>query len=305
MADRIGRRDFITRVIAGGVAGKMAVDAVAAGPAAAGASPPATTRPAKKKPTDRVTLGKTGIQVSRLGIGTGMKGWNHESNQTRLGQEKFTALIRHVYDRGLNYIDCADMYGSHTFLREAMKQIPREKLTIVTKTVSREADGVRKDIERFRQELGTDYLDIVLLHCLTDKDWTTKLAGCMDVLEEAREKKLLRAHGCSCHTLDALKLAAATPWVQVDLARFNPFGVKMDATPDVVASELKKLHDRGAGVLCMKIPARAREQTGPQQETHCGSPSASRSSTRSSSASRNRRKSTKTSAAGIRSWRNL
>jgi predicted aldo/keto reductase-like oxidoreductase len=186
-------------------------------------------------------------------MGTGMRGWNGVSNQTRLGMDGFEKLFRHIHDQGVIYVDLADMYGSHRYLRHAMKGIPRDKLTILTKTVSREADGVRKDLERFRKEIGTDYIDIVLLHCLVKPDWDTRYRGPMDVLSEAKDKGWIRAHGCSCHKLAALKRAAANPWVDVDLARINPFGVKMDGKPEQVVPVLKQLHDRGAGVLGMKI----------------------------------------------------
>ncbi|MBN1490263.1 MAG: aldo/keto reductase [Phycisphaerae bacterium] len=249
MTERIGRREFIGKVIAAGASGPLAM--------AAGCSQQQAERaaaaPAKPAPHDIVTLGNTGIRMSRLGMGTGMKGWNHQSNQTRLGMEKLTALFRHGYDQGLTYFDLADMYGSHEYVKNAMKFIPRDKIMIQTKTFTRDAEGVRKDIERFRQELGTDYIDTVLLHCLTDADWTTKLAGAMDVLSEAKAKGWIRAHGCSCHKLEALQLAAATPWVEVDLARINPRGVKMDGPPDVVVPVLEQFHARGAGVLGMKI----------------------------------------------------
>lgn len=250
MSEPIGRREFMGRVIAGGIAGRLAVDARAAETAA--------TAPAVRKPMphDIVTLGKSGVKPSRLGIGTGMRGWNHQSNQTRLGQEKFTALIRHAYDAGIRYFDCADMYGSHEFIRNAVKGLPREKLTLLSKTFTRDAEGVRKDLERFRKELGTDYIDVFMLHCLTDKegpDWTKTMAGPMDVLEEAKQKGWIKAHGCSCHSLNALKTAAKTPWVDVDLARLNPRGVKMDGPTDTVVPVLKQFHERGAGLLCMKI----------------------------------------------------
>ncbi len=257
MSDKMDRRQFIGSVIAGGIAGKLvgmagcSREQKGGGPTTA---PAAVVVPATKRPvTDLVPLGKTGLATTRLGMGTGMRGWNHQSNQTRLGMEALTNLFRHLYDRGLRYIDLADQYGSHVYLRNAMKFIPRDKLTIVTKTVSHDADGVRKDLERFRQELGTDYIDVVLLHCMTDGKWPEKLKGPMDVLSEAKQKGVIRAHGCSCHTLPAIQTAAATPWVEVDLARFNPRGVKMDGSPEQVAAVLDQFHARGAGVLGMKI----------------------------------------------------
>lgn len=252
MSRRFGRREFIGSVIAGGFAGKMALTV---GCSQDRAAPTGRAADARRPPAlqDVVTLGNTGVKASRLGIGTGTHGWNHESDQTRTGMDALTRLFRHVYDQGITYFDCADMYGSHAYVKEALKHIPRDRLTILTKTVSRDAEGVRKDVERFRTELGTDYIDIVLLHCLTDEDWTAKMQGPMDVLSEAKQKGRIRAHGASCHTLKALQLAARTPWVEVDLARINPHAVKMDAEPDVVVPVLEQFKARGAGVLGMKI----------------------------------------------------
>src|SRR5437588_12577541 len=85
-------------------------------------------------PTDRVTLGKTGVQVSLIGMGTGSVGSGQASNQTRLGVKEFTRVVRHCLDRGITFFDVADQYGSHTYLREALKGVPREKYQIQTKT---------------------------------------------------------------------------------------------------------------------------------------------------------------------------
>lgn len=243
MSHGMNRRDFLGGLVAGGISARLAARAAPA------------TRPARRSITDRVPLGDTGIRVSRLGMGTGTFGWNRQSNQTRLGMASFVRLLRHAIDSGIAYIDCADMYGSHYYLREAMRQVPRDKVVIVTKTADRTAEGIRKDVDRFRQELGTDYIDVVLLHCLTDADWTKKMAGPMDVLSEARSRGWIKAHGCSCHSLAALRLASETPWVDVGLVRINPWGprFKMDDRPDVVVPILRKFKERGAGVLGMKI----------------------------------------------------
>jgi predicted aldo/keto reductase-like oxidoreductase len=114
---------------------------------------------------------------------------------------------------------------------------------------------MRADLDRFRKELGTDYIDILLLHCMTRADWPEERKGAMDVLEEAREKGIIRAHGVSCHTLEALKTAAKTPWVQVDLARINPIKAHMDADPATVISVLREMKKTGKGVIGMKIMA--------------------------------------------------
>jgi predicted aldo/keto reductase-like oxidoreductase len=207
---------------------------------------------------------KTGITSSLMGIGTGSIGVNRQSNQTRLGQPKFTELIRHAFDRGITFFDCADQYGSHTYLREAIKGLPREKFVIQSKIIHRTADEARADLDRFRKELGVDYIDIVLMHVVTEPDWNTRYQGVKDVLAEAKQKGVIRAHGCSCHSLAAaVSAAAADPWVEVDLARFNPWGRHMDnkrgepreKAPEHVKPVLQRMHRAGKGVIGMKILA--------------------------------------------------
>lgn len=211
----------------------------------------------------QVPLGKTGITLSRVGQGTGMRGGNRQSNHTRMGFEKLVKLLRHDYDRGVTFFDLADLYGSHVYFREALRFIPRDKVTILTKLWYR-YDGndmspaFRKKsaamaLERFRHELSTDYVDVVLLHCLSRGDWTTQLAPYMEALQEAKDKKKVRAVGVSSHNLDALKAASVHPWVDVVLARINPKGVKMDGSPAQVVPVLKACQANGKAVIGMKI----------------------------------------------------
>jgi aryl-alcohol dehydrogenase-like predicted oxidoreductase len=112
---------------------------------------------------------------------------------------------------------------------------------------------MRADLDRFRREIGTDYLDIVLLHAVREADFPEQRKGAMEVLAESRAKKLVRTHGVSCHSLEALKTAARTPWVQVDLARINPVGAMMDSDPDTVIGVLREMKKAGKGVIGMKI----------------------------------------------------
>jgi aryl-alcohol dehydrogenase-like predicted oxidoreductase len=208
----------------------------------------------KKYASDIVTLGKTGLRASRLAMGTGTFGFGHRSNQTdMLGVSGLADLLYAAYDEGINFWDSADQYGTHPHLKEALKHVPREKVVILTKTKATTADEMRSDLERFRREIGTDHLDIVLLHLMTDPEWPKKKRGAMDVLEKAREDGIIRAHGVSCHTLGALKAAATSDWVQVDLARINPAGASMDDDVPVVVEILKKMHSDGKGVIGMKI----------------------------------------------------
>jgi 1-deoxyxylulose-5-phosphate synthase len=203
--------------------------------------------------SDVVTLGGTGIKTSRLAMGTGTVGSGHHSHQTALGVKGLSDLLLNGYERGLRFFDAADSYGSHPHVAEALKHVQRDKVTVLTKSWARDAAGMRADLDRFRKELGTDYLDVCLMHCVTEGDWTDRYRGAMDVLSEAKQKGIIRAHGCSCHTIDALRAAAKSPWVEIDLARINPIGAEMDADPATVVSVLKEMKASGKAVVGMKI----------------------------------------------------
>ncbi len=203
--------------------------------------------------SDTVTLGSTGIRTSRLAMGTGTVGSGHHSHQTALGVKGLSDLLLNGYDHGLRFFDAADSYGSHPHVAEALKHVPRDKVTVLTKTWARDYKGMQADLERFRQELGIDHIDVVLMHCVTEADWTTRFRGAMDAREEAKQKGTIRAHGSSCHSIDALRAAAKSPWVEIDLARINPVGAYMDADPATVVGVLKEMKAAGKAVVGMKI----------------------------------------------------
>jgi 1-deoxyxylulose-5-phosphate synthase len=209
--------------------------------------------PRKFEANETVTIGKTGIQTSLLAMGTGTVGSGHHSHQTALGIKGLSEMLLNGYEHGLRFFDAADSYGSHPHVAEALKHVPREKVTVLTKTWARDAATARADIERFRQELGTDYIDICLMHCLTEADWTERYRGVMEVFEEARQKGTIRAHGCSCHSIEALRAAAKSPWVQVHLVRINPIGSFMDADPQTVVGVMREMKAAGHGIVGMKI----------------------------------------------------
>lgn len=213
----------------------------------------------------QVPLGKTGITMSRLAQGTGVHGGRRQSDQTRMGFEKLVALFRHAYDRGVTFFDLADLYGTHLYFREALRAIPRDKVTILTKMWWR-YDGpenktrmtfrkqvARSTLERFCHELNTDYIDIVLMHCMTKGGWDEEMQPYMEELAAAKEKQLVRAVGVSCHDYGALQTAATCPWVDVVLARINPKGVKMDGSPEQITAVLKDAKTNGKAVIGMKI----------------------------------------------------
>jgi 1-deoxyxylulose-5-phosphate synthase len=215
-----------------------------------------------------VELGSTGVQMSRLGQGTGVHGGERQSDQTRMGFAKLVDLMRHAYDRGIRFFDLADLYGTHVYFREALRSMKRDELAILTKLWWR-YDGpddktnlperrqmAKTALERFRHELTTDYIDIVLLHCLMKPGWDKQMQPYMDVLSEEKAQGRIRALGCSCHDLRALKTAAVAPWVDVILARINMKGgkeVMMDGSREEVEDVLRTARANGKAIIGMKI----------------------------------------------------
>jgi aryl-alcohol dehydrogenase-like predicted oxidoreductase len=252
---RLQRREFIHRT-ALGVGGLMV-----AGPQAARAQAQA----AYVDPYALVGLGNTPLKVSRVCLGTGTRGGMRESNHTRMGRQAFETLIRESFDRGTRLFDLADSYGTHPYVVPALKGIPRARYQIVSKVWFMPRglpESERPDpdvvIPRFLRELQTDYIDLVLLHCVTSPTWPVELRRQMDLLSQMKEKGYVRALGVSCHSLAALQAAAREPWVESVHARINPYGMSMDGPPEQVAPALKAIHDAGKGVVGMKIMGEGR-----------------------------------------------
>lgn len=224
--------------------------------------PAAFAAEAKLTAVDQVSLGKTGIKLSRLGIGTGS---NNGFVQTAEGKENFVKLIRYAYDKGITYIDTAQSYQTFQWIGDAIKDLPREKLFIQSKVGGRPTD-VLATIDRHRKTFNTDYIDSLLIHCMTRGNWTDpdQWKRVMDAFDEAREKKWILSKGVSCHSLPALRAATASDWNQVHLVRINPQGKHMDTpsgswdgevSPEInpVVEEIKQMHSKGRGVIGMKI----------------------------------------------------
>jgi len=215
--------------------------------------------PLPDNPFRLVTLGKSGIKTTLLGMGTGFSGYNRSSNITRAGVAE--SLIKQAYEKGIRFFDCADSYGTHKFAASALKGIPREKYVLSTKMWVSEGgipEPERPDanivIDRFRKELNTDYIDLVQIHCMTDGNWTDKQKRQMDILENLKAKNIIRGHGVSVHSMEALQASADTDWVDVIHVRINPYGESMDnKDASVVVPVIAKLHKSGKGVIGMKL----------------------------------------------------
>jgi predicted aldo/keto reductase-like oxidoreductase len=263
----MGKRNFTRRQF-------MATMAAGAGTALIGNSIkaiPSGKSPVMFDPLETVTLGKTGIKTTLLGMGTGFSGFNRSSNITRAGVAE--SLIRQAYEKGIRYFDCADSYGTHPFTAAALKGIPRENYTLGTKMWITSGGIPESDkgypevvIDRFRKELNTDYFDIVQLHCMTEGSWTEKYKRYLDGLENLKAKKIIRSHGVSVHSFDALKVASENPWVDVIHVRINPFGDAMDQRdPALIVPVIEKFHKAGKGVIGMKLIGGGKLRNDPQK----------------------------------------
>lgn len=246
------RREFMATITAG--AGSVLIGGSNLDPM----SSEATIQP-KFDPFKTVSLGKTGINTTLLGMGTGYNGGNRSSSITRGGVAE--SMIREAYERGIRYFDCADTYGTHPFAKTALKAIPRDNYVIGSKIWLTQGGIPEKErpdseivVDRFRKELDTDYIDLVQLHCMTDGQWTDQQKRYMDGLENLKSKKIIKAHGVSVHSFDALKVASESPWVDVIHVRINPYGEAMDQRdPSLVVPVIEKFHKAGKGVIGMKL----------------------------------------------------
>jgi aryl-alcohol dehydrogenase-like predicted oxidoreductase len=248
---KLTRRQFVTTSITAGAGTLLLGKTILASPS--------VPKPLPADPFQIVKLGKTGIETTLLGMGTGFSGFNRSSNITRAGVAE--PLIHAAYEKGIRFFDCADSYGTHPFAAAALKGIPRDKYVLSSKMwVSQggipeperpDADVV---VDRFRKELNTDYLDIVQIHCMTDAQWTDKQKKQMDILENLKAKKIIRAHGVSVHSLEALQACVESPWVDIVHVRVNPFGEAMDRKdPAEIIPVIEKLHKAGKGIIGMKL----------------------------------------------------
>jgi len=245
--EKINRRSFIYGS-AVGLTGYAALTAT--GLTGMGFTPATAT-------VDKVKLGNSGLSVSRVALGTGSIGGNHQSNQTRMGISNFVKLAHHAYDRGVHFFDTADSYGSYPYVREAFKEIPREKITLLgkmwTENDPSKAEPVDKALDRFRTETGSDYFDIMLLHCMMNGKWQDEKKRYIDYFSKAKQDGKIKALGVSCHNFEALKVAVDDPWVDVILARINPFRAHMDGSPAEINALLERARNNGKGIIGMKI----------------------------------------------------
>lgn len=247
----ISRREFLERSVTLASAAALSANVL---PPVLGANPP------KRTAVDQVTLGQTGIKLSRLGMGTGS---NSGQIQRELGREGFNSLIKYAFDQGITFFDCSQTYQTFEWLGGAVKDLPREKLFIQSK-IPGQPEKVLEAIDHHRKIYNTDYIDTLLIHCMIKDGWTDQWKRIMDSFDEAKGKGWIRSKGVSCHSLPALRSATGTPWAEVHLVRVNPQGRRIDGPEEIVwtdaihevspvVDQLKAMRAKRRGVIGMKI----------------------------------------------------
>jgi len=211
------------------------------------------------KATDWVTLGNSGVKVTRLAFGTGSHGG---SVQRRLGQDNFTALVRHAYDRGIRFFETSDTYDEmHTMLGIALKGIPRDSYRLMSKVTTDDGDPHQR-FDTLRRQINSDYFDIMLMHVQQGADWPTQSARWQDAILEAQQKKIILSRGASVHGLPALRQVPANKWLQVAMIRMNHKGTRMDSEGNVwetagdvpqVVDHVHQARAAGLGIISMKL----------------------------------------------------
>ena len=210
--------------------------------------------------TDLVRLGRSGVKVTRLAFGTGTFSGQV---QRSLGQDGFTRLVRHAYDRGIRFFETSESYGEmHRMLGIALKGVPRESYQFMSKVTTRDGVDPQQKLDELRRLANTEYFDIMLLHWQHTATWPTDTARWQDAILEAQSRKVVLTHGASVHGLPALRRVPTNSWLEVAMIRMNHTGKSMDAedyatqgpgnVPEVV-THVKEVRKEGLGVISMKL----------------------------------------------------
>jgi len=242
----ISRRDFLkTSLAAGTVAGAGALPLYAA----------------RGTATDVVTLGKSGVKVTRLAFGTGTR---NGQVQAALGQKEFTRLVHYAYDRGIRFFETSESYVTPAMLGEALKGLPRDSYQLMSKVTTDEDTDPTGRLDQMRRTSQTEYFDIMLLHWQHTSDWVTESTRWQDAVLEAQSKKHVRARGASVHGLPALRRVSDNQWLQIAMIRMNHKGTQMDGpswtdsshnpdhVPEIV-EHVRQVRSQGMGVISMKL----------------------------------------------------
>jgi len=228
------RRDFIRRTLLGGAI---------AGLISRAASPSAK---AESRPVDRRKLGRTGAEVSILGLGLGAAFMEQSVGTAH-------ALLESALAKGINYWDTARSYGPSEAMIAPVLERNRSRVFLASKSDARDYDGFKRDLERSLQVLRTNYIDLYQLHDLRQDELANLSAiesGAVRAAREAKDQKIIRAFGITGHASAGLMIEC--------IKRFDPdtvLTIFLATRPDKGRYEdelLPLARSRNIGVIGMK-----------------------------------------------------
>jgi predicted aldo/keto reductase-like oxidoreductase len=238
------RRDFLKTTIAAGTLASVGTPLLAE----------------KRTALDKVTLGKSGVQVTRLAFGTGS---NNGHVQAALGQKDFSSLVAYAYERGIRFFETAESYMTPGMLGEALKPYPRDSYVLMTKVTTNEGVDPRQRFEEMLRTHKAEYFDIMLLHWQHDDAWVGRTKNWQDAIDQLHSKKTILSRGASVHGLPALRQMPGNPWLQVAMIRMNHKGTRMDGpvydegnnpgSINEVVQHVQQVKQNGMGVVSMKL----------------------------------------------------
>lgn len=214
--------------------------------------------------TQRVPYGSTGIVVSRLCWGTGLMAVLKHN----LSPGEAARILLRGYELGVNFWDTADGYKTHPHVAEALRSVPRDRVVINTKTPAKTAADAAAHVDRYLQELGTDYIDTILLHGVETVDEYRYRASALEALLRAKEAGKVRAVGISTHLgSGAIMVVCATkPEIEVVLTTVNKGGLMLrQGTLGEHLALVRRVYEAGKGVCLMKTLAQGGLTRTPEQ----------------------------------------
>lgn len=195
-----------------------------------------------------VTLGNTGIIVSRICFGTLALG----PLQANFSLSDGARVLAHAVNRGINFCDTAQLYGTYPYIREAMRQSGKTDLVIATKTYAHTRALASEAFEQARRELDRDYIDIFLLHEQESAHTLRGHAEALEFLLEQKQRGSIRAVGASMHHVAAVEGATERGLDVIHpLINKNGLGIADGGRGDMERAA-QKARERGIGVYTMK-----------------------------------------------------
>lgn len=198
---------------------------------------------------ERVILGDTNIEVSRLCFGS----LTMTPFQANLSIKEGAYLIKYAYDKGINFLDTAEIYDNYGYIKEALKGIQRQDYVIATKSYAYTKEMAEESLELALKEIDTDYIDVFLLH---EQESIHTVRGHFEAVEyflKAKDQGKIRAFGISTHRISGALAAKEIKEIEIIHPIVNKYGIGIhDGSIYDMLNILKDINHLGKGIYAMK-----------------------------------------------------